>query len=97
MFEGRDFIREKVRMRDGHRCRLCDKKWTGKGRRFDVHHLDKGLDNPRGYEYDRKNIKKLVTLCVHCHRGIVHPMLRANGRLKKDIFDRIRKIRYSSK
>ena len=39
--EGIDFIREKVRARDGYRCQESGKQWEPGQRRLDVHHLDK--------------------------------------------------------
>lgn len=50
-------IRENIRERDNHTCRLCGKKQGT--RKLDVHHID----------YDRKNSdpKNLITLCTSCN------------------------------
>ncbi len=67
--EGRDYVREMVRIRDKRKCRDCRKSWRrGIERRLDVHHLN-GLcgKNSRGYD-SVKNLKGMITLCKKCHR-----------------------------
>ena len=67
---GREFIREKVRMRDKHTCQECGKKWVKGQRRFDTHHLN-GLCGKKSMTYDRlENINCLITLCHKCHLGL---------------------------
>lgn len=52
-------LKEAIRQRDHHVCRLCGKRWE-RGNKFEVHHID----------YDKKNCNpiNLVTLCCSCHR-----------------------------
>jgi hypothetical protein len=65
--EGIDGIRERARIRDRNKCRLCDKAWE-KGRRLlDVHHLDLRMESSKNYEYDKANLSHLITLCHKCH------------------------------
>lgn len=63
--------REKVRIRDGHNCVDCGKKWRVGIRRFDVHHIEfkdgKSMGTFKDANYDRENTDKLVTLCKKCH------------------------------
>lgn len=64
---GRDLNREKVRIRDKHRCQDCNKKWVVGTRRFDIHHLN-GLCGKKSKKYDKeKDFVNLITLCHKCH------------------------------
>lgn len=66
-FTGRDFTRQKVRIRDKLTCQRCGKKWLPTMRRFDVHHL-KGLCGKKSKAYDKsKDMKILITYCHRCH------------------------------
>jgi len=65
---GRDYIREKIRIRDKHTCQICKKKWR-KGRRFDIHHKDCDKKKTRGYD-SLKNEDNLITLCHKCHMNL---------------------------
>jgi hypothetical protein len=65
--EGREFLREKVRIRDNHTCQKCKKKWQRGSRRFDVHHLDPHLEGDEGRKYRNNPIDKMITLCHSCH------------------------------
>ena len=71
-----DYLREKIRIRDGHTCQKCGKKWRLGERRLDVHHLDITWENKshnRGiYNYDNNNPKQLISLCHKCHLGLPH-------------------------
>lgn len=55
-------LREQIRERDGHRCKLCGAPETTQA--HDVHHID----------YDKANSvpANLITLCVSCHRRTNH-------------------------
>lgn len=67
--QGRDYVRELVRLRDKHTCSNpnCGKKWDGVGRRFHVHHLN-GLCGKRSRKYDGvEKMAGLTTLCASCH------------------------------
>lgn len=65
--QGRDYVRELVRIRDGRTCRRCKKKWKKGMRRFDVHHLN-GLCGKKSRKHDRvEDIGGLITLCHKCH------------------------------
>lgn len=64
---GRDFTREKVRIRDNHTCQDCKKVWEQGTRRFDVHHLN-GLCGKKSRGYDNSSeMDGLITLCHRCH------------------------------
>jgi len=65
--EGRDFNREKARIRDKHKCQDCGKKWKEGQRRLDTHHL-KGLCGKKSKGYDKViEVNDLITLCHKCH------------------------------
>lgn len=69
--DGRNFIRELVRMRDEHTCQSCGKMWEKGKRRFDVHHQDpemEGKSSKRGIiKLDKENLNKMITYCHKCH------------------------------
>ena len=69
--DGRNRIRELVRIRDKHTCQICRKRWIKGKRRFDVHHLSRKMDGKsRSHgviNYDKNNMDKLITLCHKCH------------------------------
>jgi len=68
-FEGMDFIRELARIRDNHKCQLCDKKWRVGQRRFDIHHLE-GCGE-RSFKYDKiEDLNNLITYCHKCHLNL---------------------------
>jgi hypothetical protein len=65
--QGRDRIRELVRIRDGHTCQGCKRVWELGTRRLDVHHLG-GLCGRLSKRYDRVDDGNvLITLCHRCH------------------------------
>lgn len=69
--KGKDRTREQIRHRDKYTCQMCGKKWDGKSRRFDVHHLD-GVCGKKSKQYDSmSDADKLITLCHKCHYN--HP------------------------
>lgn len=60
-------VREKVRVRDKHKCRECKKLWRNPKRRFDVHHLN-GQCGKKSRSYDQvSTMSGLITLCHSCH------------------------------
>ncbi|NQU83518.1 MAG: hypothetical protein HQ536_02295 [Parcubacteria group bacterium] len=65
--EGKELTREKVRIRDGHACQKCGKKWTKGERRLDVHHLDCDKEKSSKYENYKKEQHNMITLCHKCH------------------------------
>ena len=68
--QGRDLTRELVRIRDGHTCKICLKKWEKGKRRFDCHHID-GNCGKKSLSYDRiKDLNTLITLCHKCHMNL---------------------------
>lgn len=71
-FKGRNYSRQKVRIRDNHTCQNCKKVWEeGKSNRFDVHHLSGLCGKGRDFDYDTvKDLSNLVTLCHPCHMGL---------------------------
>ena len=69
--EGRDFLRESVRMRDDYICQLCGKVWVHGTRRFDVHHTNEKIEGNKGRKYrHNKNISNMITLCHKCHLNL---------------------------
>lgn len=76
LFEGRDYTRQKVRIRDKHTCQMCGVKWQPPSRRFDVHHLN-GLCGKKSRGYDSvSDTDGLITLCHRCHIS-THPKRKA--------------------
>lgn len=82
LMEGRDKIRELVRIRDGHTCQECGGKWETGQRKLDVHHL-KDEDGSFTRKYDTlASLKDMVTLCHKCHMNLPsekEKMLRGKG------------------
>ena len=69
--EGRDLLREKVRIRDNYTCQICGKNWRRGQRRFDVHHLDPNKESKNGRVYSQnKDIDTMITLCHKCHLNL---------------------------
>lgn len=67
MLQGRDYVRELVRIRDNRTCMMCERAWQHGKRRFDVHHLN-GLCGKRSRGYDSvSDLDVLITLCHKCH------------------------------
>lgn len=67
--EGRDYTREKVRIRDKHTCQFCGKKWLKGKRKLDVHHIDE--DKEKTLQYDSpKESENMITLCHKCHLNV---------------------------
>ena len=66
-FQGMDYTREKVRIRDNQTCQNCGKIWVDGQRKFDVHHLN-GLCGKKSRKYDKvSEMDGLITLCHKCH------------------------------
>jgi len=53
-------LKEQIRDRDNHECKICHKKEENLFRKLDVHHID----------YNKENCEKinLISLCCSCHR-----------------------------
>jgi len=53
-------FKERIRDRDGRRCKACGKTEEENGQRLDVHHID----------HDKNNLsdENLFSLCIPCHR-----------------------------
>ncbi len=67
LLSGRDFIREKIRIRDNRTCQSCGYEWSKAWRRLDVHHLG-GLCGKKSKKYDKyEDEANLITLCHKCH------------------------------
>lgn len=84
---GREFTREKVRIRDNHTCQKCGKKWEEDQRRFDIHHLS-GDCGRFSLGYDKtENLDNLITLCHKCHLNLEEVkekrLNKSSPRLKK--------------
>lgn len=58
------WLKEKIRGRDGRRCRMCGVNESELKRSLDVHHID----------YNKKNCDKgnLISLCYNCHTYTNH-------------------------
>lgn len=67
----KDRVREFVRIRDNHTCKICLRKWKVGKRRFDVHHLDEereGKSSEKGVaKWDKEHTNRMITLCHKCH------------------------------
>lgn len=70
LYEGMDFTRQLVRIRDKHTCQKCRKVWKRGQRRFDIHHLG-GLCGNKSRTYDNWiGMTNLITLCHKCHLNL---------------------------
>lgn len=68
---GRDKTREMVRIKNGHKCELCKKKWKLGMRRFDIHHAQNDLCGKKSKGYDRvTEMEGLQVLCHKCHLNL---------------------------
>lgn len=81
MTGSRDQLRELVRIRDGHTCKMCGKRWGEGKRRLDVHHLETHMESVRDTNYDRNNLDKMVTLCHKCHLNLPHNRAKMRRRV----------------
>lgn len=63
-------LREKVKLRDGYKCKTCPECEN-----LTVHHVD-------GNRYNNQ-MDNLITLCERCHRKIHTPLRKVNKRVKK--------------
>lgn len=53
-------LKERIRFRDGYRCKICGCSQVENGRQLDIHHMD--------YNKKNNNVYNLISLCIHCHR-----------------------------
>jgi hypothetical protein len=83
---GIDFLADKVRKRDNNSCVICGKIWR-KGRKFDVHHIDKEKESLINYN-NYKDFSRMVTLCHRCHMGLTLSKDDKKVRLQNDIINR---------
>lgn len=68
---GRDFLREQVRLRDRHTCQSCGLVWNKVSRKFDVHHKNPELEGNIGRKYSNNyNLDDMITLCHKCHMNL---------------------------
>ena len=69
--EGRDFLKEKVRIRDNHTCQNCGKIWVPGTRRLDTHHTNfiPSVTEAREYK-NNKNMDDMITLCHKCQMNL---------------------------
>jgi len=71
--EGKDYLKEIVRIRDNYTCQLCGKIWKEGTRRLDVHHLNHLESQTEAMEYkNNKDLDQLITLCHKCHMNVPH-------------------------
>jgi hypothetical protein len=75
-FQGREWIRLRVRNRDNFTCQHCGEVWQKGTRQFDVHHLYE-LGASRKYDIE-EDMSKLITLCHRCHMDL-HYKYRGEG------------------
>lgn len=83
-FLGREFSREKIRVRDNYTCQICGEKWDIGKRRLDVHHKD--CDNNKSKQYDNYEKEKdnMITLCHRCHLNLPeHKLAMSNSKEKR--------------
>ena len=66
--EGRDYLKEIVRIRDNHTCQECGIKWWKGQRKFDVHRISN--DDNGGY-YPVSDIDNWITYCHLCHLNLL--------------------------
>lgn len=71
--EGRDVVRELVRIRDKRTCQKCGLKWKLGMRRLDVHHIH-DEDGSLTHSYDKMEYAltpgNMITLCHKCHLNL---------------------------
>jgi 5-methylcytosine-specific restriction enzyme A len=79
--EGREVIREKVRIRDNYTCQLCKREWKITERSFDVHHKDNDAEKTMEYGNYERDKDNLITLCHKCHLSL--PQHRKKMRYRK--------------
>uniref|UniRef100_A0A6H1ZLT7 HNH endonuclease n=1 Tax=viral metagenome TaxID=1070528 RepID=A0A6H1ZLT7_9ZZZZ len=70
ILEGRDFNREKIRIRDKHTCQICGIVWVENTRRFDIHYKDCNKEKTRQYDNLKKEAENMITLCHKCHLNL---------------------------
>lgn len=75
-------VREIVRLRDGHTCQECGKKWKEGEKKLDVHHLNGMCGKVEAEKDVIENIHNLITLCHKCHFN--HAQHANNLRKKKE-------------
>lgn len=80
-FEGRDFLREKVRIRDKHTCKRCGKGWVKGTRRLDVHHTK--VEQEGDGSYKNHDFRYLITYCHKCHMNL-HSVKKKMRNAKKN-------------
>jgi len=69
--EGKDFLKEKARIRDHYTCQKCGKVWVPGTRRFDVHHKNFIPSQTVAMKYSKnKDLDRLITLCHRCHMNL---------------------------
>jgi hypothetical protein len=52
-------LKEKIRDRDNHECKICHKTEKELDRKLDIHHID--------YNKKNSNEENLISLCLRCH------------------------------
>ena len=71
--EGRDYLKEKARIRDNYTCQLCGLVWKEGTRRLDVHHLNHLESQTEAIKYENnKDLDQMITLCHKCHMNVPH-------------------------
>lgn len=81
---GRERLKELVRIRDKHTCRMCGKIWKPGMRKFDTHHLDENIEGKLGLKWENcLDINSMITLCHRCHLRIPS-VSKKMGRRKLD-------------
>jgi len=89
--EGRDVIRELVRLRDKRTCQNpeCGLVWKSGMRRLDVHHIhDEDGSLTKGYDSMEYALTpgNMITLCHRCHMNLpseIAKMVKANHKRKE--------------
>ena len=92
--EGRNFLAEKVRIRDNHTCQICGRIWRKDQRKFDIHHLKIVNENNNTYE-NYKDFNEMITLCHKCHLNLDHirEKMKRNKKISEGKYSLIKQLR----
>lgn len=58
-------VKRKVRIRDGHRCRMCGKTYN-----LEIHHRTYRINGASIVGREPEHLQCLVTLCEDCHAKV---------------------------
>lgn len=58
-------VKRRVRLRDGHRCRMCGKNYN-----LEIHHCTYQINGISIVGKELEHLECLVTLCEDCHQKV---------------------------